>query len=143
VSDLFLGMIAVAVLVMAIIQVGALVVALRTARRVGETVSRLEQEVKPIVDNLHTMSSDAARATTLAVTQVERAGQLIADVSRRVDETAATLQSSIVTPAREGYAMLQGLMAALSALRQGGAAPADSRSRRQPPAEEEDPLFIG
>ena len=50
----FLGIIAVAVLVMAIIQVAAIVFAARAARSVGEAVSRFEQDVRPIVANLQT-----------------------------------------------------------------------------------------
>lgn len=136
-SDLFLGLIALAVLVMATIQVAAVVFAVRAARRVGDAVSRLEQDVRPIVANLHTMSADAARATSVAAAQVERVEKLVGEVSRRVDETAAAVQSSIVGPAREGYAMIQAVMAALGALRQSGTA------RKRPAAEEEDPLFIG
>ena len=42
-SDVFLGVIAVAVSVMAVIQIAALVFAARTARRVGEAVGRLDE----------------------------------------------------------------------------------------------------
>jgi hypothetical protein len=41
VNDLYLGIIAVAVAAMAVIQVVAIVVAMRTARRVGDVVTRL------------------------------------------------------------------------------------------------------
>ena len=77
-NDVFLGTIAVAVLVMAVIQVAAVVLAARAARRVGDAMARLEQDVRPIVANLQAMSSDAARAAGLAVAQVERADQLLA-----------------------------------------------------------------
>jgi hypothetical protein len=139
VSDVFLGVIAAAVFVMAAIQVAAILFAVRAARRVGDAVHRLEQDVKPIVANLRTLSSEAARASTMAATQVERAERLITDVSRRVDETAASLHASIVAPAREGYAMLLALIAALGALR----TPGPGSRKRPAAAEEEDPLFIG
>jgi hypothetical protein len=57
VNDLFLGLIAAAVTIMAAIQVAAVVFAMRAAARVGEAVSRFEQQVKPIVANLHAVSS--------------------------------------------------------------------------------------
>jgi len=139
VSDVFLGVIAAAVLVMAIIQVTAIVFAIRAAQRVGDAVGRLEQEVKPIMANVQAVSSEAARAAGVAAAQVDRLEGLVGEVSKRVDETAAAVQSSIVGPAREGYAILQGLLAALATFRQGG-----GPSRRRPAtAEEEDPLFIG
>jgi hypothetical protein len=139
VSDLFLGVIAAAVVIMAAIQVAAILFAIRSARRVGDAVSRLEERVSPIVADLQSISSQAARASSLAAAQVERADQLITDLSRRVEDTAAALQSSIITPAREGFAVVQGVLAAFSAFSQRRPAP---RSRPAP-ADEEDPLFIG
>jgi hypothetical protein len=153
VSDLFLGVIAAAVLVMAIIQVAAAFLALRAARRVGDTVSRLERDVRPIVAdlrpivanlqpivaNLQTMSSDAARATRTAAAQIERADQRIAELGRRIDEMGASVRTNIVTPAREGIAVVQAVVAALASLRQ----PAPSPRKAPTAAEEEDALFIG
>jgi hypothetical protein len=137
VSELFLGLIAAAVVIMAAIQVAAIVFALRAARRVGEAVGRLEQHVQPIVADLQAVSAQAARATSMAVAQVERAEQLITDLSNKVEETAAAVQSSLIRPARGGFAVVQGIMAALSTFRSGPS------PRRPIPAEEEDPLFIG
>ena len=138
-SDLFLGVIAAAVLTMAIIQVAAVVFALRAARRVGEAVSRFEQNVAPIVANLQTMTADATKATAVASAQVERATRMMSDLTRRIDETAAAVQASIVGPAREGYAMFQGILAALAAFRSSQG----SATKRPASAEEEDALFIG
>ena len=137
-TDLFLGIIAVAVLVMATIQVAAVVFAARAARRVGDVVSRLEDDVRPIVRNLQVMSAEAARATTAAAAQVDRAEKILADLSRRADETLAALQSTILAPARDGLAILHGIKAALATLRSPGA------PRTRPThAEEDDALFIG
>jgi hypothetical protein len=153
VSDVFLGVIAAAVLVMAIIQVAAIVFALRAARRVGDTVTRLERDVKPIVAdlqpivanlqpivaNLQTMSSDAARAARVAAAQIDRADQLIGELGRRLDEMSAAVQTNIVTPAREGMAFLHAIMAAVGALR-----PPSPATRKAPVhTEEDDALFIG
>jgi hypothetical protein len=139
VSELFLGVIAAAVLTMAIIQVTAIVFALRAARRVGEAVNRFERTVAPIVANLQTITSDAARATAIASAQMERATRMVTDLTRRVDETAAAVQASIVGPAREGYAIFQGILAALAAFRSSQG----SATKRPASAEEEDALFIG
>jgi hypothetical protein len=138
VSDLFLGVIAAAVVIMAAIQVAAIVFAIRAARQVGDAVARLHEDVKPIVANLQAMSAQAARATNAAAAQVERAGHLVTDLSRRVDDTAAAVQSSIIAPAREAYALAQGLLAALATFRQG-----PPPRVRGAAAEDEDPLFIG
>jgi hypothetical protein len=139
VSDLFLGVIAVAVALMTTIQLAAIVFAIRAARRVGEAVTRLEQDMKPIVANLQTISSNAAHATNAAAVQVERAGELIVELTKRVDEAAATLQATIVAPAREVIAVIRGIIAALAVFRPAASAP----SARPATSDEEDSLFIG
>ena len=138
-SDVFLGVIATAVAVMAVIQVAAIVIAMRAARRVGDAVARFEHDVRPIVANLKSMSVDAARAANIASAQAQRAEQLISDLTGRVNDTVAAVEATVARPAREAYAMLQGLLGAVAAFREGPRAPA----RQSPGPEEEDPLFIG
>jgi hypothetical protein len=139
VSDVFLGIIAVAVLVMAVVQVAVIVIAARAARQVGAALSRFEQSVQPIISNLQTVSTDAARASAAATAQVERAGQVLQDLAARVDETVMSLQETILRPAREGLAFLESLRSIFAAFRSGDR----SASRRPAAAEEEDALFIG
>jgi len=146
VSDLFLGIIAAAVSLMAIIQVAAIVFAARAARSVGEAVSRLERDVRPIVASLQTMSADAARATTAATAQVERLQQTLDVVldgvdraSVRVEQTLQTIQEGILAPAREGLGILQVIKSLFAQGR-----PSRSGPRYRPAAaEDEDALFIG
>ncbi|OFW01303.1 MAG: hypothetical protein A3I61_00115 [Acidobacteria bacterium RIFCSPLOWO2_02_FULL_68_18] len=64
-SDVFLGVIALAVLVMAAIQVAVVIVALRLARRVDRFADRVEQDIRPIVASLQALTADAARATSV------------------------------------------------------------------------------
>ena len=138
-TDVFLGLIALAVLVMATIQVAAIVYAARTARRVTEAVGRFEREVRPIVENIQAISADAARATAIATAQVERAERLLGEMSRRLDETLVAVQETILAPAREGAALLHALKSAFDVFRQ-----PSRRPRRQPAAaDDEDALFIG
>ncbi len=145
-SEVFLGIIAVAVAVMAIIQVAAIVFAARAARSVGEAVSQFQQDVRPIVANLQTLSADVARTTAAASAQVERAQKTVDAVLTRVDavgarveQTVQMLQIGILAPAREGYAIMQAIRAIFSS----------SGASRQAPrprpvsAEDEDALFIG
>jgi hypothetical protein len=139
VNDTYLAVIAVAVAVMAVIQVAAIVVAMRAVRRVGDAVSRLEGDLRPIMANLKSMSVDAARTASIAAAQAQRAEQLIGDLSARVNSTAAVVEQAVIAPAREAYAVVQGLMAAVSAFRQG----TPSTGRRPASTEEEDSLFIG
>jgi hypothetical protein len=141
VSDLFLGLIAFAVLVMASIQVAVIVVAARAARRVGRLADRLEEDLKPVVSSLQAVATEAARAASAAASQVERVDLLTKDLAARVEQTAAAVQAGVLAPLREGFAVVEGLRAVLSSLRD----LRSSRSRHRGPvaADEEDALFIG
>jgi hypothetical protein len=139
VNDLFLGIIAAAVAVMAAIQIGAIIVAARVAKRVDRLATQIEQDIRPVVQNLNVMSAEAARAAALAAVQVERADRVFGDLAQRVDVTLNTLQNRVLGPAREGAAVLAGLRAALAAFRD-----LNEPGRKRPSAvEEEDALFIG
>jgi len=140
VSDLFLGTIAVSVVVMAIVQVATILWAARTAKRVGDAVARLEHEMRPVVASLQALAADAARVSAVAAAQADKVDQMLGLLRQRVDQTVFSLQETILTPAREVMAMLQ----ALKEVFFGGdkRRPAYDARRRQP-ADEEDALFIG
>lgn len=138
-SDLFLGVIAVATLVMALIQVGAILAMLKMARQAQQVLSTVQQEVRPLIAKAHAVADDASRTAALATAQAEKVDRLVTDLSRRVDETASIVQQAIILPAREGIAIVSALKAGLGALR----GFRDVRPRHGRPADEEDPLFIG
>jgi hypothetical protein len=142
-AEVLLGVIAVAVAVMAIVQVGAIVAGLRVARRVEALAADLETSVKPLLTNLTTMSAEASRAAALAASQVQRIDHLFTEMASRVDQTLATAQAFIAGPAKEGMALLAGVRAAISALR----TLREGARRRSVPRtiveEEEESLFIG
>ena len=135
----FMGLIALATLVMAGIQVGLILVIVRLSRRLEELGNRVEQDLKPLVANATAVSADALRVSELAVAQVERADRLFSDVARRVDDTARMVQATLLAPAREGRALLAAIGAAIGVVR-------DARRDRRPAsigADDDDPLFIG
>ena len=138
-SDLFLGVIAVATLIIALIQVGALIAALRLARQAQQVIQMVHQEVRPRIDRAHAIAEEAAKTVALATVQAQKVDRLVTDLSRRVDDTSAVLQEAIITPAREGLAIVAAVKATLGALR--GFRDVTHRNSRH--AEEEDPLFIG
>lgn len=139
-SPVFLGVIAGAVLVMALIQVGAVIAAARLANHVNRLAQQVEREMAPLVANLHTIGAEAARASALATAQVERADRLFADLSAKVEETTSVVQQAIMAPAREGLAVMAGLRAAVTSLHD---ARQDATRRRSARSDEDDPLFIG
>ena len=64
-SEVFLGLIAAAVLVMAGIQVAAVLIVARLARRLDRFADRLEADLRPVVASLQALTADAARATSV------------------------------------------------------------------------------
>ena len=151
-SLVFLGMIALATGLMALVQVAVIVAGARLARQADATLARAQQaiattheavaslreEVRPIIASATAMAGEASRSATLAAMQVEKIDRLVTDLTRRVDATAAVVQEAVVTPAREGIAIVAAIRAALAVFRQAG----DPRGRTSR-SEEEDPLFIG
>jgi hypothetical protein len=134
-ADVFLGIIAVATLSMAIVQVGVLVAAGLLARRVGRLLDQVELELKPVFGHLNAIGRDASQAAALATSQVERVDRLLTSLTERVDETVDTLYAMLSGPAHQGRAIVSAVLAAIRALRNGARA-------RRPHSEEEDTLFI-
>lgn len=138
-SEWFLGVIAAAVVVMAVVQVAVVMMAARAARQAADLMTRLEQDIRPVMANLQAIATDAARATAVAAAQVDRANTLFADMSERVDQTLRQVQNAVVG-ATTGGAWFAGLKAVLGALRQRRQ---DVPRHRPASVEEEDALFIG
>jgi methyl-accepting chemotaxis protein len=137
-AEVSLGVIALATLTMALVQVSVIVYGWMLARRISRLVGQIEQEMKPLADSLNAMARDAARATALAASQVERVDRLFTELTTKIEHTASTIQKSIASPLREGAAVMTGIRAAIEVFRD----LTRSRSARGR-NEEEDALFIG
>jgi hypothetical protein len=135
---IFLGVIAISTLVMALIQVGAIVAALRAVGEAQKMIATVQQDVRPLIAKVSALADEAGRTAKLATLQAEKVDKLVTDLTRRVDETAGVVQQAITTPAREGMAIVAAIKAGLGALR-------GFRDYRGRPAhaDDEDPLFIG
>ena len=137
-TDVFLGVIALATLATAIVQIAVIVAAGRMARRVERLANQFEQDVKPLFGYLNAIGRDAAHATALAAAQVERADKLFADLGLRVEHVLNGVQATMDAPAREGRALLSAFRAGLQAVRD----LRESRRSRQGRGDDEDALFI-
>ncbi len=143
-AELWLGVIAVAVAVMAIVQVGAIVAGLRVARRVEQIATDLETGVKPLIANLTRLSGEASRAASMGAAQVDRFDRLFADMTAKVEQTLSAAHQFVTGPAREGLAIVAGIRAAVGVLQ--GRREANRRrssSRTTTFEDDEDSLFIG
>jgi hypothetical protein len=136
-NNLFLGIIAASVLVMAVLQVYVLIVAARAAERFGALAATIERDIRPIMANVQAVTSDAARATALAVAQVERVDRVTADLTARLEQILTVVQTALVG-ATGGGAWMSGLKMAIAAFRS-----FRKPTRRSRHVEDEDALFIG
>ena len=137
-GELSLGVIAAATAVMALVQIGAIIVLARVAMQVRDVASSIQQDLRPLIARANAIADEAQKTATLATAQAQKIDRLVTDLTRRVDETSVVIQETILTPAREGMALVAGLKAALGALR--GLRDLRGRSSR---IEDEDALFIG
>ena len=141
-GELFLGIIAFAVVVMAAIQVVAIFAGIRLARRVDELTTQIDQEIKPLIANLSALSSEAARAAALAAKQAERLDRVFGEMVDRVDKTLAVAHEFVTGPARQGMAIMAGVKAVLDSFR-GMREASRRRNAPRPAIDEEESLFIG
>ncbi len=138
-SETFLAVIAAATLIMALIQVGAIVAAARIARQAQQTLTTVQQEIRPLIAKVTVVADEASRTAALATAQAQKVDRLVTELSQRVEYTSGVVQQAIIAPAREGLAVMAALKATLGALR----GSREARPRHGRHAEEEDPLFIG
>ena len=112
-AEVFLGVIALATLTMAAVQVGVIVYGWSVARRIDRLLSQVEQQMTPLAENLNAIARDAAHISTLAAGQVDRVDRLVTDLTGRIEHTATTVQDAVLRPLREGAAMMAGIKAAI------------------------------
>ncbi|MBP1634207.1 MAG: hypothetical protein H6Q10_781 [Acidobacteria bacterium] len=136
----FLGLIAVAALAMAVVQIVLALVALRLTRRVEALAAQVEREIGPVAEKLKQVADSLQHVSGLAGVQVERLDRLFSGASKRADVTMSLLQGAVIGPIREGLAVVaavRGVLGAVRAIR--GRAPARGVAK----FDDEDPLFIG
>jgi hypothetical protein len=136
VSEVWLGVIAISVAVMATLQVALLLVLLKAGLMALKSVRELRKELGPLVEKLHKVADDANRVSSIAVAQAERLDALITRTSERIDETAATVQQAFAGPIRQGSAILAALRAFFSGF-------GSRRDQGRHGRDDEDALFVG
>ena len=137
-NQVFLAIIAASTALMALTQIGAVVMLARVAGQVRDIVATLQQDIRPLIARANALADEAQKTAALATVQAQKIDKMVTDLTRRVDETSAVVQDAIMTPAREGMALVAALKAGLGALR--GVRDLRGRDGRM---EDEDALFIG
>ncbi len=135
-NEVWLGIIAIAVLTMAIIQIVVGLQLMRVAKDAATTMQEFRTELRPLIQKAHKVADDAGRVSAMALTQVERVDQLLATTAMRVDDTLQIVQESIIAPVKQGAAVMAGLKAAIAVFRA-------RQDKGRYGRDDEDALFIG
>ena len=135
-NEVWLGIIAVAVLTMAIIQIVVGLQLMRVAKDAASTMQEFRTEIRPLIQKAHKVADDAGRVSAMALTQVERVDQLMATTAMRVDDTLQIVQESLIAPVKQGAAVMAGLKAAIAVFRA-------RQDKGRYGRDDEDALFIG
>jgi hypothetical protein len=139
-SQVFLGVIAAATALMAVVQIGAIVALARVSGQVQGILDTIQKDLGPLLTRANSIAEEASKTAALATAQAQKIDRMVTDLTRRVDETSAIIQQAIVTPAREGLAIVAAVKAGLAALK--GLGLKDGRGRHGH-VDDEDALFIG
>ena len=135
-TEVWLGVIAVAVLVMAVAQVAVLIRLSQVAKETSEATRDLRRELTPLIAKAHRIADDASHVSALAVAQMERVDHVLSTTVRNIDHTVAVVQSAIISPVRQGTALVAGVKAALAVFKA-------RQDRGRYGRDDEDALFIG
>jgi hypothetical protein len=136
-QGIWLGVIAIAVALMALLQIVVLTALALLVRQAIAGVRDLRREVRPLVDTVQRIADDAEKISGLAVAQAERIDGLLSDTAARIDEAVGVIRRVVLGPVRQGSAVLAALRAVIGAFRGGGERGRYSRR------EDEDALFVG
>jgi uncharacterized protein YoxC len=136
VTEVWLGVIAIAVLVMAVAQVAVLFKLSQAAKETSEATRDLRRELTPLIAKAHQIADDATRVSSLALAQMERVDHVLSSTIQKIDDTVSTVQSAIISPVRQGTALIAGVKAALAVFRA-------RQDRGRYGRDDEDALFIG
>ena len=135
-TDVWLGVIAVALLVLTAAHVLTIVRLAQLDREQSSAVRELRRELAPLIAKASKVADDAGKVSAMALAQMERVDQAFDHAADRIDETLQTVQNAVITPVRQGAAIMAGFRAALAVFRA-------RQDRGRYDREDENALFIG
>jgi hypothetical protein len=116
-SDVYLGVIAAATLVMALVQLGVLIAGIMAIKRMNAALVRFEDSARPVLARVDTLVVDTTEAIAAARAQLDRVEQQAVHVLTRTDQAVQQVRHYLVAPAREGIALAAGARALVGGLR--------------------------
>jgi len=140
----FLGVIAASSVVQAVFLIGLARAGQRLGRRVEELQRRVDQDLRPGLENLTRVTHSLASIADLAAAHAQHAGDVLSGAVDRVEETVALVQKMVLKPLgslAEVMALLKGVRHGIEVYRQLGSARREHRgaARRY---QDDEHLFI-
>jgi hypothetical protein len=116
-SDVYLGAIAAATVLMALVQIGVLVAGIIAVKRMREALVRFEDSTRPMLAHVDDLVVDATESIAAVRAQLDRVERQAVHVLTRTDEAVQQVRRYLVAPAREGIALAAGARALVGGLR--------------------------
>ena len=115
-SEVFLGVIAVATGLMALVQIGIMIGAIIAVKRVTEVASRVEEAARPLIAQANDLIADTTEGIAAVRGQIDRVERQALHVLTRTDQAVHRVQDYLLAPARQGMALAAGARALFGAL---------------------------
>jgi ElaB/YqjD/DUF883 family membrane-anchored ribosome-binding protein len=144
VGVVFLGVIALSSLIQGALLLMLARGGLRLTRRIQDLQTRIEREVKPILDDVNAVSRNVAQVSDLASAQVHRIQDVIAETTRKIEDTREEIKAVLAHPVAalgDAVAFLKGVRRGLEVYRQLGGFEAHTKGSTRRYADDEH-LFI-
>jgi hypothetical protein len=144
VGVVFLGLIALSSLIQGALLLVLARGGLRLTKRIQDLQTRIEREVKPILDDVNVVTRNVTQVTDLAAAQAHRIQDVIAETTRKIEETREEIQSVLAHPVAalgDVVAFLKGVRRGLEVYRQLGGFEAHTKGAARRYADDEH-LFI-
>jgi hypothetical protein len=132
-----LAIMALALSVMAVVQIIVVVIALRANQQMIGAMQDLRREVGILTEKINRIADGAEKVTTLAAIQLERVDAFLSTAFRRGEEVMSVMQGLVTGPVRQGAAVLAAIKAVMSVIRHWQSRTPEEREH------EEDALFVG
>ncbi len=127
----FLGIIALTSVVQAAFLIGLARAGQRLGQRLEALQKRVDEDIRPGLDNLTRVTRNLAEISDLAALQTQRISEVLSNTLDRVEETAEVVQRVVLrplAPLADVLAFIKGLRRGLQAYRELGGASSESRA---------------
>jgi len=144
VGVVFLGVIALSSLIQGALLLMLARGGLRLSKRIQDLQSRIEREVKPILDDVNSVARNVSQVSDLAAAQAHRIQDAITETARKVEETRDEIKLVLAHPAAalgDVVAFLKGIRRGLEVYRQLGGFEAQTKGSTRRYGDDEH-LFI-